>query len=48
MSQLSRHHLLSDRQFGFRKNRSTVLQLLTVMEEWTEATDNNLQVDTVY
>ena len=48
MSHLSRHHLLTDSQFGFRKNRSTVLQLLTVVEKWTEAINNNSQVDTVY
>ena len=48
MNHLSRHNLLSDSQFGFRKNRSTILQLLTVMEDWTDALDNNLQVDTVY
>ena len=40
--------MLSDSQFGFRKNRSTILQLLTVMEDWTDALDDNLQVDTVY
>ena len=40
--------LLSDSQFGFRKNRSTILQLLTVMNEWTEALDESIQVDTVY
>ena len=27
---------------------NTILQLLTVMEYWTDALDNNLQVDTVY
>ena len=48
MDHLSSHKLLSDSQFGFRRNRSTVLQLLTVMEDWTEALGNNLQVDTVY
>ena len=48
MSHLSRHNLLSDSQCGFRKNRSTILQLLTVMEDWTDALDNNLQVDTVF
>ena len=48
MNHLSRHNLLPDSQFGFRKNRSTILQLLTVMEDWTDALDNNLQVDIVY
>ena len=48
MDHLSSHILLSDSQFGFRRKRSTVLQLSTVMEDWTEALDNNLQGDTVY
>ena len=39
MSHLSGHHLLLDSQFGFRKNRSTILHQLTAMEEWTEAID---------
>ena len=30
------------------KNRSTILQLLTVMNEWTEALDDGIQIDTVY
>ena len=40
--------MLSDSRFGFRKNRSTILQLLTVKEDWADALGNNLQVDTVY
>ena len=40
MNHLSRHNLLSDIQFGLRKNRSSILQLLTVMEDWTDALDN--------
>ena len=34
INRLSGHNLLSDSQSGFRKNRSTILQLLTVMEDW--------------
>ena len=30
------------------KNRSTILQLLTVMNEWTEALDDGIYIDTVY
>ena len=48
MDHLSSHKLLSDSQFGFRRNISTVLQLLTVMEDWTDTLDNNLQVDTAH
>ena len=36
MEHLLRHKLLSDRQFGFIKGRSTTLQLLTYLEEVTE------------
>ena len=45
---LTIHNLLSDCQFGFRKNRNTVIQLLSVLEDWTEALDKDLQVDTIY
>ena len=48
VNHLSVNKLLSDSQFGFRKNRSTILQLLTVVNEWTEALDDGIQIDTVY
>ena len=48
VNHLTVNKLLSDSQFGFRKNRSTILKLLTVMNEWTEALDDSIQVDTVY
>ena len=32
--------LFSDKQFGFISGGSTTLQLLIVMEEWTEILDN--------
>ena len=48
VNHLSVNKLLSDSQFEFRKNRSTILQLLTVMNEWTEALDDGIQIDTVY
>ena len=49
VNHLSVNKLLSDSQFGFReKNRSTILQLLTVMNEWTEVVDDGIQIDTVY
>ena len=48
VNHLSVNKLLSDSQFGFRKNRSTILQLLTVMNEWTEALDDGIQIDTLY
>ena len=30
------------------KNRNTILQLLTILNEWTEALDDGIQIDTVY
>ena len=40
--------LFSTQQFGFIKGRSTVLQLLKVMEIWTRALDNGHAIDTIY
>ena len=48
VNHLSVDKLLSDSQFGFRKSRSTIFQLLTVMNDWTEALDDGIQIDTVY
>ena len=38
MKYLRSNSLLSDKQFGFLGGRSTVLQLLTVVDKWTEIT----------
>ena len=40
--------LFSDKQFGFISGRSTTLQLLIVMEEWTEILDNGGTLDSIY
>ena len=40
--------LFSDRQLGFISRRSTTLQLLIVMEEWTEILDNGGTLDSIY
>lgn len=45
---LLRNNLLSTRQFGFIGGRSTTLQLLRAMEDWTDAIDSGQQVDVVY
>ncbi len=42
------NNLFSTQQFGFIKGRSTSLQLLKVLDEWTEALDNNEVVDSIY
>ena len=43
-----KNNLFSSRQFGFISGRSTVLQLLRVLDEWTTALDEGHCVDVVY
>ena len=40
--------LLSTRQFGFVSGRSTMLQLLNVLDEWTSLLESGGSVDVVY
>ena len=42
------NNLLSEKQFGFMKGKSTVLQLLRVLDDWTEALDARLPIDVIY
>jgi len=41
-------HLFSDKQFGFIKGRSTSLQLLKILDKWTERLENGWQTDVIY
>ena len=43
-----KNDLYSKKQFGFISGRSTTLQLLLVMEEWTEILDKGGAIDTIY
>ena len=45
---LVKNNLLSSKQFGFVPGRSTSLQLLRVLDEWTEAIDQGFGIDCVY
>ena len=45
---LKANHLVSDKQFGFLEGRSTVLQLLNVVDKWTEILDRGGAVDVIY
>jgi hypothetical protein len=38
----------TDRQFGFISGRSTSLQLLNVLDRWTEAIDQGKSIDVIY
>ena len=42
------HTVFSKKQFGFTSGRSTVLQLLQVLDKWTEILDKCDCVDTIY
>ena len=40
--------LFTDKQYGFIGGRSTALQLLRVLDEWSEAIDEGKDIDVVY
>jgi len=42
------NNFFSQKQFGFIKGRSTVIQLLRMLDEWTEKLENGGHVDVVY
>ena len=42
------NNIFSKQQFGVNKGRSTVLQLLNVMDSWTMALDNGFSIDSIY
>jgi hypothetical protein len=42
------HKLYSNKQFGFISGRSTVLQLLKVLDRWTEILDEGGCIDVAY
>lgn len=48
MLHLKKWKLISRRQYGFVTGRSTVLQLLKVMDKWTATLDEGLALDVVY
>ena len=41
-------NLFSKKQFGFITSRSTMLQLLEVLDKWTQAVDSGENVDCIY
>ena len=45
---LLNNELLSSQQHGFKKERSTALQLLNMLDNWTEALETGGQIDTNY
>ena len=45
---MKKNMLLSPKQFGFISRRSTMLQLIHVLEKWTEILDNGGSLGCVY
>ena len=48
LKHLKSNNLLSNKQFGFISGRSTVLQLIQVLEKWTEILDKGGCIDVIY
>ena len=40
--------IINTKQFGFIKGRSTVMQLLMVLDKWTECLELGGQIDVIY
>ena len=47
-SYMKQNNLFNKNQYGFRKGRSTTLQLLKVLDEITEQIDCGYEVDVIY
>ena len=48
VNHLKKYDLFSDKQYGFISGRSTVLQLLEVLESWTQSLDVGNDIDVAY
>ena len=48
VSHMTMNKMFSDSQYGFRSLRSCALQLLDVMEKWTEWLDESSSFDCIY
>ena len=48
MSYLLRSDLLSTQQYGFVHGRSTMLQMLHMLDDWTEDLESGGQIDVIY
>ena len=48
MQHVKKNNFLVNNQYGFIPKRSTTIQLLAVLEKWTEALDTNSDIDCIY
>ena len=45
---MNKNELFSDKQYGFLPKRSTVLQLLNIIDEWSLAVDEGYEINCLY
>ena len=48
IDQIQINNYISDSQHGFHKGKSTNSQLLEIMNKWTLACDDDIQIDCIY
>jgi hypothetical protein len=48
VNHMIKNEIFSNKQFGFISGRSTTLQLLRVMDEWTEILDHGGKINSIY
>ena len=48
LNHFMKNKLFTNKQFGFLKGRSTVTQLLTILNQWTDMLENGGRIDVVY
>jgi len=48
LDQVLENNLISNKQYGCISGRSTMLQLLHMLDDWTESLEKGGQIDAVY
>jgi len=48
MAHVKLNHIFTNKQFGFIKGRSATLQLLQILDNWTELLKTRGQIDVIY
>jgi len=48
MNHFCKNNYFSNKQYGFIKGRSTVTQLINIMDKWTEYLEIGGQMDVIY
>jgi len=48
MSYLLQNNLIGNKQYGFISGRSSMLQLLHMLDDWTDCLEKGGQIDAIY